>query len=424
MPEQQGTDNPVRLRPRGIGHGTLFTNAVAYLFYCVMPLFFDVRWHGLENYHASPSTLITVNHKRDFDIMLVPPVLHIKRTAFRDKLRMYFVARDDLFEKGYLTGHLAVNWPWPVGNIIHQISLGPIVRAFSAYPMSSVINKRFGQLINEVMSINGDMRLSAAVKDDYIKTLASESGMDDISSLGNVPLSDVMSYKYHTLHDLITDTGVLKADLARKVRVRSLQQVEGQLQVFARILRDGGICLLTPEGQLSLDGRFWPVKSGLYRLVNLAGTPVTILPVNTTYDFMTTGRIRVYIAVGKEILLSEPMTKVALEQMVQRAVVNLGRVTMGQIGCEYLLWRLEAGRNAVSEAELADALSARALVLKNFGLNLDERLTNDRAFHRRLRQFVAIACVTTYCLERLQANTQLTRTVPFRHISASGGRTR
>ena len=388
MPEQQGVESPVRLRQRGIGHGTLFTNAVAYLFYCIMPLWFDIHWHGLRNYHASPSTLITINHKRDCDIIIVAPVLHIKRTAFRDRLRMYFVGRDDLFESGFLTGHLPVNWPWPLGNLIHHFKLAPIMRAFSAYPISSIVNKRFGPLINDVIDIEGDIRLADTVKENYLPTISRQTG-DDVSTLQNLTLSEVLGYEYHSLHDLITDTGVLREGLARKVRAYSLRRIDEQLQVFAQILRDGGVCLLSPEGELSPDGRFWPVKSGLYRLLTLAHTGVTVLPVNTTYDFMTRRRMRVHVAVGEEIVVTGPTTKLELEHRVQHAIVSLGRVTMGQIGSEYLLWRLEAGKDTVTEAELDGALGARALVLKHAGLNLDERLTHEKAFHRRLRDFIA-----------------------------------
>jgi 1-acyl-sn-glycerol-3-phosphate acyltransferase len=385
MPRQQSIDSATQLQPRGIGHGALFANGVAALFYFTLPLFNDVHWHGLENYHASPSTLITINHKRDLDILLIAPTLHLKKTIFREPLRMYFVARDDLFEPGFLTAHFPFSFP--LGRLLHRVNLAPVMHAFSGYPISSVIHKRLGPLVKEVMQSEGDIRLGDTVKPDFVRKIAEQFGKED-TAVDRLTLSGFLGYEFRTLHEEFTDTGILKEGLARKVRRQSILDVEDQLRFFAGVLKQGGICLLSPEGRLSPDGHFWPVRSGLYRLLSLAGLDVTILPVNTTYDFMTRKRMRAHVAAGPEIKASGKFGKVELEQRVQRAIISLGRVTIGQIGSEYLLWRKEAGKGLICEDEFAEALSARALVLKNAGLNLDEQLTEERAFLRRLRDFL------------------------------------
>jgi 1-acyl-sn-glycerol-3-phosphate acyltransferase len=327
--------------------GALFANWLASIFYLLFPMLYDIRWHGLENYRASPSTLITINHKRDSDLMIVAPALHIRRTLLRNKQRLYFVARDDIFEPGFLTSHFLIKWP--LGKLVHRINIALAMRALRAGPISLLIHKRVRPLMQDVIRSEGDIRLSEVVKRTYLEDFADRVNLLSASELADISVSDFLSYDYRVLHDEVTDVGILKEGLARKVRTQSLKRIEQQLKVFANILDDGGICLLAPEGDLSPDGRFWPVKSGLYRLLSMTRTDVTILPVNTTYDFMTQKRMRVYVDVGKEILLPKSLTKMELERRVQKDIVSLGRVTMGQLGSDYLLQKLESGKSGYSE---------------------------------------------------------------------------
>ena len=84
--------------------------------------------------------------------------------------------------------------------------------------------------------------------------------------------------------------------------------------------------MLAPEGQLSRDDRFWPVKSGLFRLISMTTSDVRILPVNSTYDFITVGRMRIYITIGTEMTGLKQWRKVELERRVQKSIVTLGPV--------------------------------------------------------------------------------------------------
>jgi len=63
--------------------GTLFANWLASLFYFSLPFFYDIKLDGLQNYSASASTLITINHKRDLDLLVVAPILHLPRPCLR-----------------------------------------------------------------------------------------------------------------------------------------------------------------------------------------------------------------------------------------------------------------------------------------------------------------------------------------------------
>jgi len=249
------------------------------------------------------------------------------------------------------------------------------------------------------MHVVGDLKLKEVIKQDKLEELAKLLGRKHRSDLSELSVSDFLGYDYCALHQRFSDVGILQEGLSQKVRKHSLDAIGKQLQVFADILDKGGICLLAPEGHLSPDGRFWPVKSGLHRLLSMTNEQVRILPVNTTYDFMTRGRMRICVSIGEEILQPRELQKVELEKLVQRSIISLGPVTMGQLGSQCLLRSLQAGCEVIHQDELERELTSEARRLNNAGLRLDDRLTKKSSFDRRLHDFVGYCC-SKHILER------------------------
>ena len=126
----------------------------------------------------------------------------------------------------------------------------------------------------------------------------------------------------------------------------------------------------------------------------MTNTDVKILPVNTTYDFMTQKRMRIYVSIGEELNVTKGLTKIELEKAVQKNIVSLGRVTMGQLGSEYLLQKIKSGDNCFSENELTDEIKTRVQTLREHGLHLDDRLIEKKSFDRRVQDFI------NYCLQQ------------------------
>jgi len=285
--------------------GTFFANWLASFFYLLFPLLYDVKVNGLHNYTASPSTLITINHRRDLDIIITAPILHLRKTLFKNDLRPYFIARDDLFDPGFLSAHFFI--PRLLGKSIHKFNIANIMHALRAHPISHLVRKRTAPLLRDVIRTVGDLKLKDVIRQDKLGELVKIADEKHRADLNELSVSDLLGYDYCALHQCFSDVGILQEGLSQKVRKYSLNAIVKQLQVFARILDEGGVCLLAPEGHLSPDGRFWPVKSGLYRLLRMTKEEVRILPINTTYDFMTRGRMKINVSIGKEILRWTPL---------------------------------------------------------------------------------------------------------------------
>ena len=176
--------------------------------------------------------------------------------------------------------------------------------------------------------------------------------------------------------------------------MHSIEMIDKQLHVFAHILDEGGSCLMAPEGNLWPDGRFWPVKSGLHRLLSMTKTDTRILPVNITCDFMTQGRMPIFITLGEEILGARELSRVKLETLVRRRIVCLGPVTMGQLGSEYILETLQGNKERFQKQEIAEHLLSHVAEAKRVGLRLEDCLASRSSFPARLDHFLQ------YCTDR------------------------
>jgi hypothetical protein len=110
--------------------------------------------------------------------------------------------------------------------------------------------------MRDIVRVEGDLELGQVVKENNLKEFAALLGNLNGADLGRLSVSAFLGYEYRTLHQRPADVGILQEGLSRKVRRHSLEIILKQLRVFARILDDGGICLLAPEGHLSPDGRF------------------------------------------------------------------------------------------------------------------------------------------------------------------------
>jgi 1-acyl-sn-glycerol-3-phosphate acyltransferase len=370
----------------------LFVDLLALSFYVLLHAIYDIRIIGLDNYAASPSTVIAINHKRDLDFPMITPILYVRKTFLHPRLRPCLVARDDMFESGYFTSHSSSTLPF--GRLLHHWNPASILHPLPAYPISYLARKPLRTLLYDVINIEGNMQLRNVIKAEQLQRFARMLDLPADSALSSLFIRDLLGYDYRALHELPTDVGILRGRLPRQVRAHSIKMVDEQLHVFAHVLDEGGTCLLAPEGNLWPDGRFWPVKSGLHRLISMTKADARILPVNITYDFMRQGRMPIYITLGEEILGARELPRVKLETLMRKRLVGLGPVTMGQLGSDYVLETLHSAKEYFQKQELAEHLVLRMARLKRAGLRLEDRLANALSFQACLGHFLK------YCVDR------------------------
>lgn len=371
---------------------TLFTNLLAVFFYIGIRAVFRVHVQGLHNFTVSPSTIIAISHKRDFDEIIIPSTLHFRKTLFRPRFRMWFAARDDLFDRGFLSEHFQL--PRFLAYLIDAIDLSAVMAAFRARPIGRLNYSKVGRMLRDVYKCEGNISLKDTLKMKWVAELANLLPPSQKSKLINIHLKDFLRYQYHVLHIHKGDLSMLKGNVLGRLRLFLVNKIANQLSLFSNILDEGGILFFTPEDEHSPDGRFGPMKSGLTRLVRMTQAVVRILPINITYDFMTVGRMRIHITIGPEITSLKRLTKNEFERIVQREITRLGVVNVGQLGSHCLLRVAQDNCKVITSELLAKKVLSQAEKLRSFGLSIDDILTDHKAFGKRLNNFIK------YCLQR------------------------
>jgi hypothetical protein len=117
---------------------------------------------------------------------------------------------------------------------------------------------------------------------------------------------------------------------------------------------------------------------------------------NISYDFMTTGRMKVFLNIGREIPDMKELSKAELELRVKDSLLKLAVVTMSQIG-SYSLYREAAqGNDILIEENWQQQLVNLAQKTEEVGLGVDRALLNERFLRKNIKSFV------NYCLRKGQ----------------------
>ncbi|MCL4464673.1 MAG: hypothetical protein M1389_01330, partial [Chloroflexi bacterium] len=162
--------------------------------------------------------------------------------------------------------------------------------------------------------------------------------------------------------------------------------ISSHLQLFTNMLEKGETVQLAPEGAVSRDGHFARIRAGLHVLLNLPRTQVRVLPVGITYDFMTSGRQRVFVNVGREITDLRGLKPADASARIAEAILAQSTITGSQLASELVLSVRSQGGGALSGARLIEHVAEQANRWSRAGLFVDPRLLNGE-LGQRMEQY-------------------------------------
>jgi hypothetical protein len=207
-------------------------------------------------------------------------------------------------------------------------------------------------------------------------------------NLDKIHLKDFLHYDYHVIHVQKQNLDILKSAIRKNARSSLVKKICGQLNCFSNILNEGNILFFTPSDDHSLNGRFGPIRSGLYRLIHMAQTNVRILPVNIDYDPLTSGRMRIHITIGPELTNLKGCSKSKFENLLKQAILRLGVIHMGHVG-SYLLLKLAENNVGVTTKELLKkSIISQVQKLYDLGLSIDSILLDQYLLRKYLDKFI------------------------------------
>jgi hypothetical protein len=168
-----------------------------------------------------------------------------------------------------------------------------------------------------------------------------------------------------------------------------IARIHAQLADVVNYLWRDGSLLGAPEGQLSPDGRVSALHSGFLRIMRAAPPDLRILPVSLSYDFMTRGRPRVFLAFAPALQQAPKRPPDELAADLRRAWLLHMDVTCTQLASAFLWERRAAACPEFTLAELANAIHRQARELAAAGRAVDPRLLRLSSATRRARGYLA-----------------------------------
>ncbi len=375
----------------------LFASLMATAFYIGTRTSYKVQIIGLKNYTRSPSTLVVSNHKRDLDMLIIGPALHFGDRFPRPLVRPCFAAQADEFAPGFLATYYTLP-QWLNQIILYRLDISPVMHAFRAHPMRQVHAATTNQALSEVLQMEGNVGLGTVLQESWLQKCADSLGIP-INRLKSMTIRDFMNWRYMKVLRQKADSSMLQAWLCRRMRLFQGRAIRRELKLFAELLNRGKTLFLAPEGDFSSDGRLCPIRGSLYRLINMCSRTVKILPMNITYDFMTTGRMKAFLNIGQEIPETKGLTKAELEHIVKASLVKLTEVTLSQLGSHSIYQETINGNGTLTEERWRGQLATSAQEAEKVGFRVDRALLNERSFNANFKDFL------DYCLQKGQITT-------------------
>jgi hypothetical protein len=361
---------------------------VLILLYLAVRLTWSVRLHGLRHDTRARSTYYAITHKRDFDSMApVPPILlHRGWRAVVGEVR--FAMRSDSLTRGFLAR--VVRRPaWFVW-LLRPVAVGPVVRALGVFPLQKVSSGPLEEWLRDCRRAVGNVTAGQALAATTIAELAATGHLDE-RKMASARLSRLLRWRFHPALIRYVGPDALAGEARRATERHVALRARRYLTDIAAWMRAGGSVYSAPEGQFSLDGHLSRITSGFNRVLREAPGEAQVVPITIMYDFMTTGRPRMFIDVSPAIERAPGLTRDELNARLSRAWMQAARYTCTQLASGHLVRSQLAGRPTFSQTELVDTVLRQARQLHAQGRAVDARLLTRRGVRRRVGRYLAFA---------------------------------
>ncbi|MFP4615630.1 MAG: hypothetical protein ACLFRB_07110 [Thiohalorhabdus sp.] len=367
----------------GRGAARLLRGGMAQVARARLRIRFSVHIDGREHCPRVGPVLVVSNHRRDSDGPLVGDLLMGVRAGRFGEGLPHFVAREDLFRKGFLREYLT-GWPAWARGALGPLDLGPVLSLLHVHPMRRVFERTLGEVLGEIAEREGDLPLAGVLRPAWVgrfEGLAPRPGEPQ-------GLRAALAPRYRPLLHLPHGLRKLTRECLRHTLPWEREVVAGHLRAVQEALAQGAAVHLVPEGRVSPHGGVDRVRSGLHRLLE-GGTPSpAILPLGITHDDATIARPRVFLSLGAGWVEAGGRKRKERAGAVQEAIQAQTTLTLTQVGGAHLVEAGMRGRR-VTAAELEERAAAEAKGYHRVGARVDPLLLDPASRAQRVGAFLA-----------------------------------
>ncbi len=334
---------------------------------------------GREHLRNLPGTIILTTHKCHWDVFAIFSAL-VTASRLRGPLgRVSVVGTEVLYEPGVPAG-MGVRRPRWLSRLVYRLNLGPVMHGLRWYAIPWGHRRLLRSHLTDVVELLGNAPL---------KDLFCDPPDDRFPSVpADTPVGSVIEWDYLDALYRLEPFSVFRPEVEEVLRQRHRDRIADSLALFASLLDHGAAVAISPEGRRSRDGRIGNITSGALQILQQTQRNAVVLPLNITYDLLTTGRIRTFIAFGQPLRGVRDMDQDRYKTEVARALATLGTVTLGQLAARAVRSHARNGTSELPEAELKEEVMAEARSLADRGFEVDPMLAGGREFERRWNRFV------------------------------------
>ncbi|MGH8225093.1 MAG: lysophospholipid acyltransferase family protein [Gammaproteobacteria bacterium] len=307
--------------------------------------------------------LIVANHRRDADIPILGAFLGRARGTRITGVLPHFVAREDLFDPGFLWNYWRSPWLVLPRLVSPAIPLARILKVFKAHPIHRIPEQSLGIVLGDVRRYLGEHRLGEVLNPRWAARL--EAAGADLSQ----PISRLLrrAREFEPLIGGGWGHRRLNRQTFRRLKPIERARIAAHLAVFTDALANGEAVMLAPEGANSPDGHFQRPRAGAWRIAHDAGPDLPVLPVGLAYDPSIGGaRMRVFVHAGQTFAAGDYPRRREFDDAVATAVLRATTVTGSHLAA-HLVLRADSGESLTPatlealNASLGAALAASGL---------------------------------------------------------------
>lgn len=294
---------------------------------------FRLEESGLPEEVPEPC-LIVANHRRDADIPILGAFLGRARGSRITGVLPHFVAREDLFEPGFLWRYWRSPWLLVPRLVSPAIPLARILAVFKAHPIHRIPEQSLETVLGDVLRHLGDHRLEEALSRRWTARFEA-AGADPAQ-----PISRLLRRASEFESLLGGGWGHRRLNLAtfRRLKPVERERIEMHLAVFTRALAGGETVMLAPEGANSPDGHFQRPRAGTWRIAKEAGPRLPVLPVGLAYDPSAGGaRVRVFVHAGAPFASGDYPRRREFDAAVAAAILRATTLTGSHFAAHLVL---------------------------------------------------------------------------------------
>lgn len=335
---------------------------------------FTIEESGLPE-HVPARCLVVANHRRDADIPILGCFLGRARGARITGVLPHFVAREDLFDPGFLRHYWRSPWLAIPRLVSPVIPLARILEVFKAHPIHRIPEQSLEIVLRDFRHYLGEQRLAAVLGERWLKRLA-KAGVETDQSIGWL-----LERAHHFEYLIGGGWGHrrLRLDAFRRFKPVERQRIAAHLSVFEQALADGEAVMVAPEGANSPDGHFQRPRAGAWRMARTAGKTLPVLAVGLSYDPSVGKRTRVFVHAGEPFEAGDYPDRRRFDTAVAEGILRATTVTGSHLLAHRVLRAqsddiLTSGGVEAYARELGDVLESSGL-----------RVADDAARHVRLR---------------------------------------